>query len=730
MFAKDKVSQSMIDAVNSVLMEKKMHDVELDETGLRKAAYAAHKAGQSHFDFQGKKYPVKVQGEEVMAGDSIDEASVKVPTKTGTIVYGGAKGGSAKAYLQQKYGDDLADVHGPSDKDLKAIKHEKKKKKEVDEEVEELDEDKLALRGLYAPGAPMNDKRGGTGAYSYGVKPRQKTIDKRSQELKDVIKDTLGKHGPKGKLPEEVESLDEVLSKDADAAAWIHDFVHSDNPKFKGKSTKERQQMALGAYYAKQRNEEVELKEGYEEIKVHSKDGKHIGTITHGKYQSVAYAHPTTKFGGSKEPHPDEDSTELKGPHDTQSGIDFIHAHHRMMNESFESLEELSKKLLGSYAKKSSGDASKRQSDVTGHNKFQHGARTMAGAVYGDKVQSYPDRKDPKIAKRQAGLNKAVDRLTKEENTSFAYRLLQSIKEGKGNQPQETFTDNNIGEAGVDTSVTTTDTLAGRKPGGKLNQHGPDPKIKLKSEEKEEGHEDEKEDKKLIKKMVKSDCVKEEDVTEAMDTRADVPAFLRKKRGDKPLTPDEVKEKKPDTRSAPGNVKEAEEKEPPFAGPYTKAKGTVTDKSGAKHTPMSRVKDLARKALTKVKTETLMGTAGATSESVEELDELNDKTVASYISKRMTGVLGGEYKRGQKDQEAKSRTGGFNPFDAKKYKEKEGLKRAVGRLAKEEVEDLDEDAMLDVYLKSRGLNPATITTDKKIAYAKGSDFLRWKQNHS
>jgi hypothetical protein len=654
MFAKDKVSQSMIDAVNSVLMEKKMHDVELDETGLRKAAYAAHKAGQSHFDFQGKKYPVKVQGEEVMAGESVDEASVKVPTKTGTMVYGGAKGGSAKAYLQQKYGDDLADVHGPSDKDLEAIKHEKKKKKEVDEEVEgldemdkggyratrddddndytkgkwikakpmlakdatssafkqlnksfnkdsekkdmkkeeveeveELDEDKLALRGLYAPGAPMNDKRGGTGAYSYGVKPRQKTIDKRSQELKDVIKDTLGKHGPKGKLPEE-----------------------------------------------------VELKEGYEEIKVHSKDGKHIGTITHGKYQSVAYAHPTTKFGGSKNPHPDEDSTELKGPHDTQSGIDFIHAHHRMMNEQIEEVQEGLMKKIGSIL----------------------GKKEKSTNLF-DQPDVKKDTKDylKKSAKQPDGPNTVKNIFSKEEDTSFAYRLLQSIREGKGNQPQETFTDNNIGEAGVDPSIKTTDALPGRKPGGKYNQHVPDPKIRLKSEEKEEGHEDEKEDKKLIKKMVKSDCVKEEDVTEAMDTRADVPAFLRKQRGDKPLTPDEVKAKKPDTRSAPGNVKEAEEKEPPFAGPYTKSKGTVTDKSGAKHTPMSRVKDLARQSMKKVKNETLMGTAGATSESVEELDE---------------------------------------------------------------------DAMLDVYLKSRGLNPATITTDKKIAYAKGSDFLRWKQNHS
>ena len=51
--------------------------------------------------------------------------------------------------------------------------------------------------------------------------------------------------------------INEVLSKDASAGDWIHDFVHSDNPKFKGKSKAERKKMALGAYYAKQ-NEEKE----------------------------------------------------------------------------------------------------------------------------------------------------------------------------------------------------------------------------------------------------------------------------------------------------------------------------------------------------------------------------------------------------------------------------------------------------------------------------------------
>lgn len=53
---------------------------------------------------------------------------------------------------------------------------------------------------------------------------------------------------------EEVE-LDEVLKSSDPASKWISDFVHSKNPKFKGKSKKERIQMALGAKYAKMREE-------------------------------------------------------------------------------------------------------------------------------------------------------------------------------------------------------------------------------------------------------------------------------------------------------------------------------------------------------------------------------------------------------------------------------------------------------------------------------------------
>jgi Ca2+-binding EF-hand superfamily protein len=55
---------------------------------------------------------------------------------------------------------------------------------------------------------------------------------------------------------EDLESLHEVLGKDAGAGDWIKDFVHSDNPKFAGKSKKERIKMALGAYYNKARDKQ------------------------------------------------------------------------------------------------------------------------------------------------------------------------------------------------------------------------------------------------------------------------------------------------------------------------------------------------------------------------------------------------------------------------------------------------------------------------------------------
>jgi len=62
---------------------------------------------------------------------------------------------------------------------------------------------------------------------------------------------------------EDLDALHEVLSKDAKAGDYISDFVHSDNPKFDGKSKKERIKMALGAYYDTNKKKDG-VSEGYQ----------------------------------------------------------------------------------------------------------------------------------------------------------------------------------------------------------------------------------------------------------------------------------------------------------------------------------------------------------------------------------------------------------------------------------------------------------------------------------
>lgn len=57
------------------------------------------------------------------------------------------------------------------------------------------------------------------------------------------------------------QTLEEKLKASDPAGKYVSDFVHSDNPKFAGKSKSKRIQMALAASYAakgKSRNEEVE----------------------------------------------------------------------------------------------------------------------------------------------------------------------------------------------------------------------------------------------------------------------------------------------------------------------------------------------------------------------------------------------------------------------------------------------------------------------------------------
>ena len=181
MFAKDKVSKSLIDAVESV--------IKLDESST---------------------------------------GNIKIPTATGYKVLGG-RYGSAQAHRDQTK-HEIDTIKGPKAKELKAVE----KEKDLPEEVTQEEIDSFAKRLVEKAKCHMKEK-------------------------KDSIM-----------VPEEVEidnQINEVLKKDASAGDWIHDFVHSDNPKFAGKSKAERKKMALGAYYAKQN-------EGYENSADDKQDDK------------------------------------------------------------------------------------------------------------------------------------------------------------------------------------------------------------------------------------------------------------------------------------------------------------------------------------------------------------------------------------------------------------------------------------------------------------------------
>jgi hypothetical protein len=81
-----------------------------------------------------------------------------------------------------------------------------------------------------------------------------------TEQMKKSFSKFVEQHTPElteEQLKELEQELNEVLGKSAAAGDWIHDFVHSDNPKFAGKSKEKRKQMALAAYYSAQRNEEL-----------------------------------------------------------------------------------------------------------------------------------------------------------------------------------------------------------------------------------------------------------------------------------------------------------------------------------------------------------------------------------------------------------------------------------------------------------------------------------------
>ena len=180
----------------------------------------------------------------------------KEKTSTGMKVYGSSYGDSKKARKDQTKSS-VDTEKGPSSAEIKKTE------------------------GAYKPHQPSKEKSYNQFGAHMAKEEKEEGHEDAAEDkamCKDVAKKEVKKHEKKMHHKEGYDftsrlvashyenelveaQIQEVLSKDASAGDWIHDFIHSDNPKFKGKSKAMRKKMALAAYYAKQRNEEVEIDE-------------------------------------------------------------------------------------------------------------------------------------------------------------------------------------------------------------------------------------------------------------------------------------------------------------------------------------------------------------------------------------------------------------------------------------------------------------------------------------
>jgi hypothetical protein len=358
-------------------------------------------------------------------------------------------------------------------------------------------------------------------------------------------------------------AINEVMKKDATAGDWIHDFVHSKNPKFAGKSTKERQKMALGAYYNK-KNESVEDLE-------------------------------MTKVSDEAEDTAARKSIKAKDTEKSQK-IDNFDPKYGKPNEFGEEVELSEKEGTGgSDPLANRQDYAKRHGTGQVYKKTHAGDKTgMTQAFAYDIKRSGPKGKLPEEVELEESAPKKMDDVAKQNLTPAKKGVVGTVKSDFKN-----FKNFLTGKPETNEAVETIDTLAGRSKKvpkeAKIDNAHSSAKVELKAEEVESLDEN-----KYLEKFLSS--------------RGINPKFVSRNTKVAHAKSNEYKSWLKNHRDVDG-YKMSEASEIPFSGPYTKTKKDVKDKSGAVHTPMSRAKDLAQQAMKRVKNETMMGKAGTTSES-------------------------------------------------------------------------------------------------------------------
>lgn len=225
---KDPKSASYEDSESAQAYDKTLsvgEEVEIEEAKARTDSYI----GTVHKDDPDYDKKVSDMKKQAVGGSRVRGRSPKPEFKH---LY--KKGGPLHRFTSQ----DIKPEHGAR-VDVYSRKAMKK------EEVEQVDEEHQYIEV----------KNRHTGAIKH-IKVHPSRAFEALNKYKD--KNNTARIVSKKAVKEEVEQIDEVITKKTPLKDVIHDFVHSKNPKFAGKSKKQRMKQALGAYYAMQRNEAVE----------------------------------------------------------------------------------------------------------------------------------------------------------------------------------------------------------------------------------------------------------------------------------------------------------------------------------------------------------------------------------------------------------------------------------------------------------------------------------------
>jgi hypothetical protein len=550
----------------------------------------------------------KVSQSLVDAVSSIVNEAEKVPTSTGMKVYGSRYGNSQKARKDQLKSA-VDDVKGPS-------KSELDKEKEVKEELKGNQHkiDKNKNNKIDAEDFKMLRKEELKGNQHKIDANKNNKIDAHDFQLlrgkKKVKEDTFA-----GKLlnslseSEEIrKAINEVMKKDATAGDWIHDFVHSKNPKFAGKSTKERQKMALGAYYNKKNEsvEDLEMTKVSDEAEdtaarksIKAKDTEKVQKIDN---FDVKYGTPNEFSEEVEELDETRGAQAMKASGVKQSpdkllartGMNMAHKFPRPGQTNLGNIPGMNTpgvaKSTADYAEKRRGDRAKELKPAIKAASGTHGPKGKLPEEV-ELEEDVPKKNDDAMAGKQnlEPAKKGVVGTVKSDFKNF-----KNFLAGK----KET---NEV----VDPNKQTIDTLAGRSKKvpkeAKIDNAHSSAKVELKSEEVESLEEDRWLMRYLLSKGVNPKFINRNQKV----AHAKSDSFKKWKRDHQSFVPTQFSREEVNMEAA----------EVPFAGPYTKTKKDVKDKSGAIHTPMSRAKDLAQQAMKRVKSETMMGKAGTTSES-------------------------------------------------------------------------------------------------------------------